>query len=469
MTAAPKRVPLKLEHAPTLRSTPASDTRRTNRDRPVTRQIFRHCGALTRELEAVLKRSMDSQTRVSAPPDSPQHPSVLIVDDQATNRVLLRSIVVRAGYVAYTANSGEHALEQLARHADIGLVLLDLKMPGIGGVEVLTRIRSDPSLRDLGVVVVTATGDPQVMIDVLDRGADDFLTSPAAPGVLLARLRSVQRLRKAERDARRYCDRLQEDLTAAQELQLSIIPTSPYLTRRVQAEWRYVPSSYVGGDVLDVFKLDSRRIGFYLADVSGHGVAAAMLAVWVQQFFRSYTTARPGSDLFTFGGETGTGQRAGRRRLPPNRQLAHLDKVLDESPLDRYLTAAYGVLDTASGALKYCLAGHPRPIVLRSGGTLEILDVASPPVGLGLGLPFELGEAFLEPGDRLFLHTDGLTEAASPGGEQLGTERFYRGLLESASNELWAQIDHVLRAVIDLTGFAGLSDDLSILGVQYTG
>jgi phosphoserine phosphatase RsbU/P len=460
---------MKIAYAPTVKVNPMRLRHTTDRELPANRQAFRHCGSMTHEIEAIFREEPTREASGASALETVEPHALLVVDGHPQNRARLESQLSATGYRIHTAASIELALDQLTQYADIDLVLLDPNLPATGGMDAIARIRSRPNHQSTGVIVVTGSKAQQLLVEGLESGADDYLISPVAPEVLIARIRTVLRLRKTERNALKHHDRMREDLTAAQELQLSIIPTSPFMRESVQAEWRYVPSGYVGGDVLDVFELGDHHIGFYLADVSGHGVAAAMVAVWVQQFFRSFTNTEPRSTLFTAREVPVASTGASRPRPMPNEQLAQLDTVLDESPLDRYLTAAYGVLDTTSGKLQYCVAGHPRPVILRQSGLLEILDEASPPVGLDLGLPFRVGEAVLEPGDRVFLFTDGLTEASEPGGEMFGTERLYRGIVESASSELWEQLDHVLGQVIVQTQRTSLTDDLTFMGVQYSG
>jgi serine phosphatase RsbU (regulator of sigma subunit) len=201
-------------------------------------------------------------------------------------------------------------------------------------------------------------------------------------------------------------------------------------------------SAAVGGDFYDIFELDGGRVGILLGDVSGKGVQAATLTALVKNTIRalSYENGSPAAVV----GKTSA-------------------VVLRSTPPSIFVTIMFCILDTASGRLAYCSAGHTRGIVKKRDGDVELLEVGSPLAGAFESVAFEDGETVLDEGDALVLYTDGVTEARRDG-TLFGEERlvgFVRRMEEPRPKRVPRTIfDEVLR-------FAGgnLSDDVAIVAV----
>lgn len=428
------------------------------RTRPRTQSVYRHSGMfesrIRQEVEAVVA---SEEVAPSIPTTSfvEEPGTVLIVDDQTINRVVLSRLVSRAGHAFHTAGCGEQALEFVEKYPSIELVLLDLYMPGMSGLEVVERIRSQPKHRLLGIILVTASEETDDVVMGLESGADDFLVKPVNPRVLLARVGNVMRMRRMERQLARSYEELRSDLTAAQEVQSDIIPRSPLWLGATEVSWRYIPSLFVGGDVLDVGQPDDEHLVFYLADVSGHGVAAAMLGFWLHDAL---------SPMFR---REDAGGSSAQARHSLSGVLAELDERIAVSPVDRYCTAVLGRIHLSTGRLEYCVAGHPRPVILSAEGQPRYLETGGTPVGMGLGLPFETFSTSLHSGDRLFLCTDGILEAADRTAKQYGEERLERQLRITMRQPLEKQLDGVVRNVLDWSGSATFDDDVTLLGLRF--
>ena len=431
------------------------------RRRLTTRKLFRHTGRWAAFLDDRMSPQKPLPEPYALPREEkpPGETTILVVDDQASNRVAVCRLLSKEGYVFETAADAQGAWTLLENKPDIDLVLLDIYMPGMDGVALTQKIRKKSSRSDVGIILLSASEDTKDVVTGLDSGADDFISKPVVKAVLLARMRSVLRLRQMETVLRHNVTRLRQDLIAAQELQLDLIPQAPLKTDRLRADWRYIPSRYVGGDMLGVSMLTSNRLGFYLADVSGHGAAAAMLAAWVHHFMRPRLPTGEAPEL------THSSQPS-LHFLEPDRVLRRMDLVLDEGGGDRYLTAVYGVLELESGKLRYSIAGHPRPLRLGSNGEIDELDVASPPVGLGMGIPFKVGEVTLEPGQRLLLYTDGITEARNPDGEMFARERLEDVFAKTASSTLEKALDTTLESVIEFSQKSNFEDDVTLLALE---
>jgi len=238
-------------------------------------------------------------------------------------------------------------------------------------------------------------------------------------------------------------ERLRQDLLVAEEIQKSFLPRQLPSVEGVEFRAEYRPAFSVGGDFYDVFWLDEHRIGMFIGDVSGKGVSAALLM------------ARITSDL----------RLAARAGAPPAQVLARVNAiVVERQQFDIFVTAIYATLDTRSMELTLANAGHGTPLLRRAaaGALQRIEGGASTAIGISEHTEYEQVRLVLEPGDTLVLTTDGVHEATSAAGEQLGAERLEQSLRggSSAPAELLKRLLKDLRAHV---GEAPQYDDLTVL------
>lgn len=272
--------------------------------------------------------------------------------------------------------------------------------------------------------------------------------------VLLKQL--VSRYAQVERELKARQDELQQDLQAAAEIQRSLLPQKQPATDAVTAAWRFMPCDAIGGDCFDVLTPAAGLLCAYMLDVSGHGVPAAMIAVSVVQ------ALRPGNAACQLS------ETKGCSSVSPAHVLDVLDTQFPLERFDRHFTLCFLALHEETGELLYSAAGHPPPILLKASGDLYYLEEGGPVIGLNI-MPFTEGHVRLEPGDRVLLYTDGVTECESPEGEFYGDERFH-SLLAKLNDE---NLDGLLQSVIDeLRSFCGRRsprDDISMLALEYHG
>ena len=233
-----------------------------------------------------------------------------------------------------------------------------------------------------------------------------------------------ERLAAANRQMRR-------DLLAAARIQKSLLPEQTPSVAGVEVAWAFRPCQELAGDMLNVFRLDDDRLAFFILDVSGHGVPAALLS-----FTLAHTlTATPGSCLLQRRGDgwaaTGPAQVAAQlnRRFP-------LDPVAPQ-----YFTLFYALLTPSTGEVRLVSAGHPLAIVSPREGAPWRLVATGPPIGLSEGAQYAERVLRLEVGDRLVVFTDGLPEALSPTGDELGFERVLQTVQTYRDEELRALVD----------------------------
>jgi sigma-B regulation protein RsbU (phosphoserine phosphatase) len=405
--------------------------------------------------------------------------SILVVDDEELNSEGLARRLQGRGFTVTVARSGREAIELLGgRRFD--LVLLDIMMPGMTGLEVLKFLRRVDSLIDLPIIMVTAKGESEDMVEALELGANDYVTKPIDFPVVLARIRTQLALRRAvsrvteleqKLDSRNQeleviaaklgsvNERLTGDLAVAARVQQAFLPALPPEVAGARFSWIFKPCSQLAGDLFNVFWLDDRHLGLCVLDVGGHGVAAALLSVTA-----SHLLARMASP------HTGPGRcapGAGAALAPPARVAGELSKHFAEAAVGQPFTFLYGILDLDTGVFRFVSAGHPGPVHLPRGASPVQLEVTGFPVGVGNG-NYKEQAVNLQPGDRLVLYTDGVTEARNADGEHFGPRRFLAALEQSRGSPLDQSLDALVESVEGWRDDTPRHHDISILFVERT-
>jgi sigma-B regulation protein RsbU (phosphoserine phosphatase) len=275
-----------------------------------------------------------------------------------------------------------------------------------------------------------------------------------------ARRRAEDALRATRDELQRALGELERDIALAARVQRAALPREPPRLDGFHAAWELLPCTGLAGDFLNVLRLDDRRVGLYVLDVSGHGASAALLAV---SLGRVMSSVRGQSCLF----EADPDIPDAFAVTPPAAVARFLN---DNNPMDttvtQYFTMVYGILDVPSREFRYVAAGHPGPLVVPRNGEPVRYDSTGVPVGLLEGAGFEEGRLVLEPGDRLYLFTDGVTEAASPGDQEFGAERAAAALAGNRSATLETSIESLLDEVRGWREEADFTDDVTVLGVE---
>ena len=265
---------------------------------------------------------------------------------------------------------------------------------------------------------------------------------PYGFAVLLACLGYVAARRTLERDVE--LGEIHRELELARRIQLSILPGAFPESADFRVAARYVPMTSVAGDLYDYFVLGDRQAGLLIADVSGHGVPAALIASMVKM--------------------AATSQRA--HAAHPAQLLAGMNAALFGNTQGQYVTAAYVHLDAGKRELRYAAAGHPAMLMLRHGVATEIAENGLL-LGAAEGADYSDRTVALEPGDRLLLYTDGLVEARNAQGELFGEQALATALSETAK----LTPDQAAEKIITLVGDWATSqdDDLTLLVCDFAG
>ncbi len=362
------------------------------------------------------------------------------------------------------AEDGAQALEMIENGA-FDLVLLDIMMPGIDGYEVLEKLREDHGPDDLPVIMATAKSESEDIVAALKMGANDYVTKPFDFPVVLARVSTQLALKKiARRAGRRPPADAEGPRSGGQRSSRRCCrPRRPRW--EAQCAWRYVPCDELAGDTLNVIPLGDGITGLFVLDVSGHGVPSSLLSVTLSRLSR--VSAR-----FVLRVVVDRNDDSGARRAASPAEVA--DELSRRFPYDlethQYFTMVYGVLDVNRHLFTYVSAGHPPVVHLRSGGesSLYTQHRSAGRFGSGNSRPreYEEVEIPLEPGDRLYLFSDGIPEAHESGGEEYGNDRTAQHLQSCFHQDLDESITSLLAQVWEWGGGSGPGDDVSILAVE---
>lgn len=264
-----------------------------------------------------------------------------------------------------------------------------------------------------------------------------------------ARRLAEQRLEVANR-------RMQRDLEAAARIQKSLLPAVVPVVNGVRVAWAFRPCEELAGDSLNVLQLDERTLAFYILDVSGHGVPAALL---------SFTLAHT---LSTFPEQSCLYERRADLWVPaePASVLKALNRRFQLDPAaPQYFTLFYAVVEPASSKVRYASAGHPPAVLVSPHGDPRLVAATGPPVGLVERVPFEQADLDLVAGDRLLVFTDGLSEADSPTHGELGVERIVDAVVSQRELPLQVAVDALLTLAADWTGGV-YHDDISVCAFE---
>lgn len=409
--------------------------------------------------------STDS-TKLAAERDRKPAPlKVLVIDDALDMRVYLRALLNKWGYEPVLASNGADGLAIIAEQ-EIRLVLLDWMMEGMSGPEVCAELRATDIGHYVYTIMLTGRSDNTDLVYGLDAGADDFVRKPFDAQVLRARLQvgirilgledrlsEQNRHLKQQRDALNQAyEQIQNDLAAAARIQRDSLPTSSAPISPLSAAWLFLPAAHVSGDSFNFVPLSERLSGFYLLDVSGHGIPAALMSTGVSH------------SLVPLSGIVGLPEDY----LDPAQLLAKLNRDLcrPDGEMTNYATMVYGVVDRFTGTGQLAIAGHPAPMILRRGGGIESLEVRGLPVGMFDNAGYEAQHFQLDAGDRIVLYSDGITECFDADGQAFEIDRFQRALLEPPVTSAAATLARLEQHVRTWRGSTTFDDDISVFMIE---
>lgn len=386
---------------------------------------------------------------------------ILFLDDNDENFQVLADIFKIIDSKLIFAQSGLEALNLVITHRP-DLILLDIAMPGMSGIEFCRTLKKNPDTKDIPVIFLTPKSEREDIVSGFAAGGVDYITKPFCKEEIIARVATHlqigklhSKLKKSLKDAEEKENALRVDLDTAANIQRSLLPEPDIDLFGISTAWNYQPCSSVGGDLLNIVSLINNYIAFYVLDVSGHGVPSSLIAVTVAQHLLPHT----GNLLKRTEGRVMV--------VSPSDVLTNLDKQFPYERFNKFFTIFYGVLNIESGALTYSVAGHPPAILQRDNGDISTLSIGGTVIGAGTGI-YDEETVEMKAGDRLFIYTDGITERENAETELFGMNRLKACIgqkLGKSGSESLEYIGEVLNTFSD-----GLEqeDDISILCVEYS-
>ena len=278
---------------------------------------------------------------------------------------------------------------------------------------------------------------------------------------MIALVRDIRERKLAEEALLRANLRMKGELEAAAKVQHSLLAKAPPDLPEVSFGWAFRPCEEAAGDILDVYRLDKERVGLYLLDVSGHGVVASLLSVTLNRVLSPEPSLTSVLKQYV-------GNSQYRLLSPPDVAQQLNSQFPFEPTRPQYFTLLFGILDLRTNDFRYVSAGHPGPVHQSQRGDPMILETPGFPIGLLTEANWEEQVLHLDPGDRLYLYSDGVTESANGRGEEFGPERLLEAIGQSRAKPLQESLSSLLSSVEEWRGGTGLEDDISILAVEMT-
>ena len=275
----------------------------------------------------------------------------------------------------------------------------------------------------------------------------------------VTRVRRYEReLELARQSAEATSEKMRRDLEAAARVQSALLPNELPRLPGIGIAWEFRPCSALAGDALNVFALDEHHLCAYVIDVSGHGVPAALLSFAVT---RSLAVRGDSTSIVTDPGDA-------HRIASPARVAARLNRLFPmQPPSSQYFTLLYGVLDVRTGRFEYVSPGQPGPILVRPGEAPRSHDAPAVPIGMFPESEYETHQLDLAPGDRLYLHSDGIHEQRSGGdGQEWGMERMREALAGAQDGSLEESTTGLMAELDAWRGPDACRDDVSLLALE---
>ncbi|KKK39289.1 response regulator [Mesobacillus campisalis] len=373
---------------------------------------------------------------------------ILIVDDNQVNLFVIEKILNRAGYNDYKSFKSAMELFDYLQidhptpvEKPVDLILMDIMMPEIDGIEACRRIQETPHLKDIPIIFVTALEDSNKVAEALDVGGLDYVMKPINKTELLARMRVVLRL-KAEKDWHKKQDeKIRNELELSMQVQTSML-SEPILHDHILMKASYLPANTLAGDMYYWYRIDKHRYAAIILDMMGHGISASLVCMFISSVLRD--SIHSCSDPEYVMDEL-------------NRWMHTLNSRNHHIPY--YFTAIYTVIDTQKKTVEYVNAGHPAGFALIDGKEVVALSDRTCAVGFFEQIQVRKTTLSYQHTLQLLLFTDGVEEAVARHGQE-------SGFLEAAASSLLPAEGEPIDCILTREHQTHASDDMCVVLIQ---
>lgn len=371
---------------------------------------------------------------------------ILVVDDDPA---MLRTVerILAGAHEVRALLSGDEAL-RIIRQEPFDVAIVDIRMPGVDGFELTRAIKAARPRTEVILVTGSVTDLDEKLVRSVKERAGFFITKPFSRAVLTSLVERCLEMQDLEEERNELIRRLTEDLDRARRFQQALLPKGlpkSYGALRVAAA--YEPCETLGGDLFDVVPLAGDRLLLMVADVAGHGVAAALVTGMVKTALLRSLQDQPGL-------------------VPAARAVLETLAPLGQQ---RVVTIILAQIDARRRTMRYVNAGHPPALLWTPGGATRLLGATTPLLSYGIPMDAE-PEASVPfgPGERLALYSDGLYEVRDPAGNELGREKLLADLA-SRRGPIEPIVETVMGAARRHAGGRPPDDDLTLLVTEFSG
>lgn len=375
--------------------------------------------------------------------------TVLLIDDQAIIGEAVRRMLVEEQDISFHfCNNPAQALKT-AIELQPTVILQDLVMPDIDGLMLVKFFRNNKQTENIPLIVLSSKEDPKVKAEAFALGANDYMVKLPDKLEVIARIRYHS---KAYINLLQRNEAYQVMLEAQKALSDEIAEASAYvrsllpdpLNGEISSNWKFIPSTTLGGDAFGYHWINESNFAIYLLDVCGHGVGAALLSISAMNVLRSQSL--PDTDF-----------------LNPSSVLAGLNKAFPmDKQGDKFFTIWYGVYNKESKMIKFSSGGHPPALLVKSDNSIHELKNKNLAIGYWEGYEFTSNEEKIDNGDKLFIYSDGCFEIKMPSGDMMTIGEFFDVVKEANDTDL---IYHKIKEIKgDDEPF---DDDYSMLEVKF--
>jgi serine phosphatase RsbU (regulator of sigma subunit) len=372
--------------------------------------------------------------------------NILVIDDSKLSRAIVRKTLSQMNMSITEAHDGREGLDLLSKnHFD--LILLDIIMPNLDGFGFLERFKELSKDEFIPVILMTGLDDLNSKIKGLNIGADDFLLKPVHEKELIARVQSLLRLKSAYFELYKKNQLIKKELESAKMIQQFVIPKDFSYIEYPAISGRYLPIDDIGGDFFDCYKLFDNDIGLIIADVTGHGIPAALVMTMLKMTLNVFT---PFVDS-------------------TSNLLHRINKEMRGLLLDyQYISAFYAIYNSETNTISFSNAGHTRPLYYRKKTDRVLaLDADGLFIGIKDDSEYEEKKIKVERGDSLFLYTDGITEIKNSGNEEFGETRLAALIKEKREITGDDFCEMLLNRIRDFSPLDERGDDIAFLNIEF--